>query len=84
MNKSNNVPLRPEVKRNIRALLISAPRGLSVEDIEHDYLAVLGKPLPFKHFQCENALEFLKTMPDVVSPVWINGTLILKGAFVII
>ena len=68
-----------EVKKSIRALLISAPRGLSVEDIEHDYQSMFGKPLPFKQFNCKTALEFLKTMPDVVCPTWFNGILILKG-----
>jgi hypothetical protein len=79
MNATKEHPSFPEVKKNIRALLISAPRGLSVDDIEHDYQAVLGKPLPFKHFKCKTALEFLKTMPDVVCPTWSNGILILKG-----
>lgn len=78
---AKEAPTLVEVKKNIRALLISAPRGLSVEDIEHDYQAVLGKPLPFKHFKCNTALDFLKTMPDVVSPSWINGILILKGIY---
>lgn len=75
----SKLPTLPEVKKNIRALLISAPRGLSVEDIEHDYQAVLGKPLPYKQFKCKTALDFLKTMPDVVSPSWNHGVLILKG-----
>jgi hypothetical protein len=79
MNTAKGTPSLPDVKKNIRALLISAPRGLTVEDIEHDYQAVLGKPLPFEHFRCKNALEFLKTMPDVVAPTWNNGILILKG-----
>ncbi|XP_028407750.1 tudor domain-containing protein 5-like isoform X2 [Dendronephthya gigantea] len=79
MKAKTEVTLLPEVKKNIRALLISAPRGLSVEDIEHDYHAMLGKPLPFKHFRCKSALEFLKTMPDVVKANWSNGILILEG-----
>ena len=79
MKSAKDIPTLPEVKKNIRALLISAPRGLSVQDIEHDYQAVLGKFLPFEHFKCKTALEFLKTMPDVVCPTWSNGLLILKG-----
>ena len=72
-----------EIKKNIRALLISAPRGLSADDIEHDYRAMLGKPLPFKDYKCNSCLEFLKTLPDVVCPTWSNGSLILRGVFCI-
>ena len=79
MSGTSTSVLMEEVKKNIRALLISAPRGLSVDDIEHDYRAMLGKPMPFKQFKCSNCLEFLKTIPDVVSPSWVNGSLILRG-----
>ena len=70
---------REMVSRNIQALLISAPHGLSVREIQSDYAQMIGKPLPFRDLGFSTILDLLKALPEVARPSWVNGELILRG-----
>ena len=71
--------LRLQVTKNIRALLISAPHGLTVAEIQKDYNTWMGRPLPFREMGYKTPLDLLKDMPNVTRPTWENGVLVLRG-----
>lgn len=71
--------LRLEVTKNIRALLISAPNGLSVAEMQRDYNSMIGKPLPFREMGYKMPIDLLKDLPNVTRPTWENGVLVLRG-----
>lgn len=76
--------LRLEVTKNVRALLISAPNGLTVAEMQRDYNNMIGKPLPFREMGYKTPLDMLKDLPNVTRPTWENGVLVLRGEAVII
>lgn len=71
--------LRLQVSKNIRALLISAPHGLTVAEIQKDYNTWMGRPLPFREMGYKTPLDLLKDLPNVTRPTWENGVLVLRG-----
>ncbi|XP_066930838.1 tudor domain-containing protein 5-like [Clytia hemisphaerica] len=69
-----------EVKKIVRALLISTKNGLSVSELCSEYSLVASKPLPYKELGYYSAVELVKDMPDVVRPIFISGgVMLLKG-----
>lgn len=77
--KEGKEALRLEVTKNIRALLISAPNGLSVAEMQRDYNSMIGKPLPFREMGYKMPIDLLKDLPNVTRPTWENGVLVLRG-----
>lgn len=71
--------IRLQVTKNVRALLISAPNGLTVAEIQRDYNNMIGKPLPFREMGYNTPLDLLKDLPNVTRPTWENGVLVLRG-----
>ena len=69
---------RLQVIKNIRALLISAPSGLTVEEIQSDHQSMIGKPLPYREMGYSSALDLIKDLPDVCRPTYEKGILVLK------
>ncbi|XP_064022390.1 tudor domain-containing protein 5-like isoform X2 [Pogoniulus pusillus] len=57
----------PEVlKKEVRSLLIAAKGGLTPAELEQEYLAMIGKPLPLSSLGFQSTLELVANMPDVV------------------
>ncbi|XP_078343727.1 tudor domain-containing protein 5-like isoform X2 [Oculina patagonica] len=71
--------LRKEVTKHVRALLISAPNGLTVAEMQTDYNNMIKKPLPFRELGYKTPIDLLKDLPNVTRPTWENGVLILRG-----
>ena len=71
--------LRLQVTKHVRALLISAPNGLTVAEMQKDYNTMIGKPLPFRELGYKTPLDMLKDLPNVSRPTWENGVLVLRG-----
>lgn len=53
-------------KKDLRSVLISAPRGVPLPMLLRDFKQVLGSELPFKQLGFQRVEDFLKTIPDVV------------------
>ncbi|XP_076454892.1 uncharacterized protein LOC143289713 [Babylonia areolata] len=53
-------------KKTIRSLLISVKDGLSVAELEQDFIEFEGRKLPFAQFGFQNARAFLQSLTDVV------------------
>lgn len=75
--------LRKEVTKNVRALLISAPNGLTVAEMQTDYNTMIKKPLPFRELGYKTPIDLLKDLPNVTRPTWENGVLVLRGKSVV-
>ena len=53
-------------RRDLRSLLISAPRGVPVHLIPKDYKLTVGSLLPLRELGFSRLEDFLATIPDVV------------------
>ena len=71
--------LKQETKRQIRALLLSAPKGLTVLGIQDDFQIMLGKTLPFRELGYPTAEELLRDFPDVVRVSCVGEEVMLRG-----
>ncbi|XP_048733674.2 uncharacterized protein LOC125649880 isoform X2 [Ostrea edulis] len=60
---SSTVP--DQVKRNIRAVLLSKVGGVLVSDLVKDYKSLLKESLRFKDLGFSNIKEFVEAIPDV-------------------
>ena len=58
--------LRDKVKKDIRALLISAPLGVPAHIFAKDYRQMNGKEVPYREIGCRTLDEFIRSIPDVV------------------
>ena len=56
-----------DVKKRIRALLISSKNGCSPKSLYQDYQNVIGEELPFKQLGYRSMMAFITTIPDVVA-----------------
>ncbi|XP_077983069.1 tudor domain-containing protein 5-like [Glandiceps talaboti] len=76
---SDLAKLREEVKKNVRALLISAPTGLTPNQLQNDYQGLLGHQLPYRDLGYNSSLDLLRALPDCVQFTYDRGHMILKG-----
>ncbi|XP_069890458.1 tudor domain-containing protein 5 isoform X3 [Dipodomys merriami] len=68
------------LRKEIRSLLISTKNGLTPQQLEKEYLLMVGNHLPLRILGYRSTMELVLDMPDVVSvcPCG-NGTIILKA-----
>ncbi|NXL74182.1 TDRD5 protein, partial [Leptocoma aspasia] len=68
------------LKKEVRAMLIAAKAGLTPEQLEEQYMAMVCKPLPLHDLGFQSTLELVTQMPEVVRicPSK-NGAIILKA-----
>lgn len=76
---TDKAKLRDSVKKNVRALLISAPMGLSMRELERDYAEVICDKIPALQLGFNSAQDLLLDMPDVARPHWERGNLVFFG-----
>ncbi|NXR14898.1 TDRD5 protein, partial [Semnornis frantzii] len=63
---AKQVQLLEVLKKEIRSLLIAAKEGLTPAELEQEYLAMVGKPLPLSNLGFQSTLELVADMPDAV------------------
>ncbi|NXY33285.1 TDRD5 protein, partial [Pomatorhinus ruficollis] len=76
---SKQAQLMEVLKKEVRAMLIAAKAGLTPEQLEEQYMAMVCKPLPLHDLGFQSTLELVTQMPEVVQICFKNGTLILKA-----
>ncbi|NXU72892.1 TDRD5 protein, partial [Oreotrochilus melanogaster] len=77
---SKRAQLMEVLKKEVRALLLAAKEGLTPAQLENDYMAMVGKPLPLHDLGFQSTLELVANMPDVVRVCpYKKGTCILKA-----
>lgn len=57
---------KEDAKKEIRSLLLSAPLGLTLQELRKDYLEYIGRRLPSRELGYSNDDEFLAELTDVV------------------
>ncbi|XP_032147162.1 tudor domain-containing protein 5 [Sapajus apella] len=68
------------LRKEIRSLLISTKDGLSPQQLEKEYLLMVGNHLPLRILGYRSTMELVLDMPDVVSVCsGAGGTVILKA-----
>ncbi|XP_041368343.1 tudor domain-containing protein 5-like [Gigantopelta aegis] len=75
---SFNASIKTEVLKQIRALLLSSPVGLTLGELKKDYETFIGTPLPFRKLGYNTAEDFVKDIPETISISWKNGMLVLQ------
>ncbi|NXB51531.1 TDRD5 protein, partial [Leucopsar rothschildi] len=77
---SKQAALMEVLKKEVRAMLIAAKAGLTPEQLEEQYMAMVCKPLPLHDLGFQSTLELVTQMPEVVRICSSkSGTLILKA-----
>ncbi|XP_013402320.1 tudor domain-containing protein 5 isoform X2 [Lingula anatina] len=76
---SEKASLKKETKKEIRAVLLSTPKGLSAREVLADYRNFQGRPLPFRELGYNSAEDFFRDIPDVCTLDWVHGELVLRG-----
>ncbi|KAJ8301026.1 hypothetical protein KUTeg_022545 [Tegillarca granosa] len=71
--------LKNDTKKTIRALLLSAPAGLTVQELSRDYHDFMSGRIPFRPLGYTNLEDFLRDMPDVVQIFYKNGVMCIKA-----
>lgn len=61
-----------DVKKRIRALLISSKNGSTLKQLYSDYKSVIGEELPYRELGYPSVIALIRSIPDVVS-VKLNG-----------
>ncbi|NWS37899.1 TDRD5 protein, partial [Probosciger aterrimus] len=68
------------LKKEVRSLLMAAKEGLTPAQLEHEYMAMIGRPLPVHDLGFQSTLELVANMPEVVRIyTYEKGTFILKA-----
>ncbi|KAM6327711.1 tudor domain-containing protein 5-like [Podargus strigoides] len=68
------------LKKEVRSLLVAAKEGLTPAELEQEYVAMIGKPLPLRDLGFQSTLELVADMPEVVRVCpYEKGTFILKA-----
>ncbi|CAG5123075.1 unnamed protein product, partial [Candidula unifasciata] len=73
------VKKKVELKKKIRSLLLSAPLGLTLEELIKDYHSFIGERLPTRELGYSSVEELLQDIPDAVQMTRNNDILILKA-----
>ncbi|XP_074764388.1 tudor domain-containing protein 5 [Athene noctua] len=63
---SKQTQLMEVLKKEVRSLLIAAKDGLTPAQLEQEYMAMIGKPLPLCDLGFQSTLELVADMPEVV------------------
>ncbi|XP_068055507.1 tudor domain-containing protein 5 isoform X2 [Anomalospiza imberbis] len=77
---SKQAQLMEVLKKEVRAMLMAAKAGLTPEQLEEQYMAMVCRPLPLRDLGFQSTLELVTQMPEVVQICsFKNGALILKA-----
>lgn len=57
---------KADTKKHIRSLLLSAPVGLTLQELQRDYALFIGGKLPSRELGYASVEEFIRDIPDTV------------------
>ncbi|NXN44571.1 TDRD5 protein, partial [Rhinoptilus africanus] len=68
------------LKKEVRSLLMASKEGLTPAQLEQEYMAMIGRPLPLCDLGFQSTLQLVADMPEVVRVCsYEEGTFILKA-----
>jgi len=68
-----------ELKKHIRALLLSAPAALTVSELKRDYNDFMGMEIPYRELGYTMLEDMFKDMLDAFTISWKNGVMCLQA-----
>lgn len=76
---SDKAKIMKEVKIVLRALLLSAPMGLTAGEIERDFSGAQGYGVPYRQLGYNSTSDLVEDLPDVANCVWERGHAVFRG-----
>ncbi|NXY74479.1 TDRD5 protein, partial [Glareola pratincola] len=77
---ADRAQLMEMLKKEVRSLLMASKEGLTPAQLEQEYMAMIGRPLPLCDLGFQSTLELVADMPEVVRVCsYKEGTFILKA-----
>ncbi|NXE49433.1 TDRD5 protein, partial [Casuarius casuarius] len=77
---SRQAQLMDVLKKEVRSLLMTSKEGLTPAQLEQEYMAMIGRPLPLPDLGFQSTMELVADMPEVVRICRPSkGTVILKA-----
>ncbi|NXV13727.1 TDRD5 protein, partial [Cepphus grylle] len=77
---ADKAQLMETLKKEVRSLLMASKEGLTPAQLEQEYVAMIGKPLPLCDLGFQSTLELVADMPEVVRVCsYEKDTFILKA-----
>ncbi|NXV43800.1 TDRD5 protein, partial [Uria aalge] len=77
---ADKAQLMETLKKEVRSLLMASKEGLTPAQLEQEYAAMIGRPLPLCDLGFQSTLELVTDMPEVVRVCsYEKGTFILKA-----
>jgi hypothetical protein len=68
-----------EIAKEIRALLMSSPAALTLEEVRRDFHQFMDKPIPFRELGYSTLEDMLRDMTDVLSITYKRGMMCLEA-----
>ncbi|CAC5377238.1 TDRD5 [Mytilus coruscus] len=69
---------RHEIAKEIRALLMSSPAALTIDELRRDFHQFMDKPIPFRELGYSNLEDLLRDMTDVLQITYRKGMMCLE------
>lgn len=76
---TDKAKIKQEMKIVLRALLLSAPMGLTAVEIERDYREAQGYGVPFRELGYNSTSDLVEDLKDVASCQWERGHAVFHG-----
>lgn len=76
---SDNEKLREKLKKEIRAVLLPNKNGLTIEEMEQDYLEIMACRLPYRELGYSTLVHLCQDLSDVVEMTRVGRQVVLKG-----
>ena len=76
---TDKAKLKDETKRSIKALLLSVPAALTIDELKRDYFSFEGDSIPFRKIGYLTLEDFLNDIPDTVYVTWKKGVMCLSA-----
>lgn len=57
------------IKVNLRGLVISSPKGMTIQNLERDYSQMIGKSIPFAKLGYNKLEQFLRSLTDTLTVI---------------
>ena len=76
---SDKAKIKKEVTIVLRALLLSAPLGLTAPEIERDFREAQGYGVPYRELGYNNTSDLVEDLRDVASCSWERGHAVFRG-----
>ncbi|XP_063966750.1 uncharacterized protein LOC129277426 isoform X1 [Lytechinus pictus] len=76
---TDKAKIKKEVKIVLRALLLSAPLGLTAVEIERDFREAQGYGVPYRELGYNSTSDLVEDLPDIASCHWERGHAVFHG-----